>query len=91
MGRTRAQDRAILAPTAFCGNVGESQALKPVLAGVPQKAAAAFGRLCVETRSRCLTNCWHTAAAFGRLCVETFKNTVKNCAEVSSRLRAAVC
>ena len=52
MGRTRAQGRAILAPTAFYGNVGESQASKPVLAGVWREAAAAFGRLCVETSSK---------------------------------------
>ena len=54
MGRTRAQGRAILAPTAFYGNVGESQASKPVLAGVWREAAAAFGRLCVETFSYAL-------------------------------------
>ena len=53
MGRTRAQGRAILAPTAFYGNVGESQASKPVLAGVWREAAAAFGRLCVETKAHC--------------------------------------
>ena len=33
--------------------------------------AAAFGRLCVETRSNPMARAKHHAAAFGRLCVET--------------------
>ena len=34
-------------------------------------AAAAFGRLCVETDHLILLILWAVAAAFGRLCVET--------------------
>ena len=33
--------------------------------------AAAFGRLCVETRGGAITENEELAAAFGRLCVET--------------------
>ena len=36
-----------------------------------EKEAAAFGRLCVETRYPCPGNAALKAAAFGRLCVET--------------------
>ena len=36
------------------------------------KGAAAFGRLCVETRKLVLVLVACEAAAFGRLCVETF-------------------
>ena len=36
--------------------------------------AAAFGRLCVETRGQAYRTGRWIAAAFGRLCVETWKN-----------------
>ena len=54
-------------------------------------AAAAFGRLCVETT---LAEKWLSilvAAAFGRLCVETVGISSKHFGYGGSRLRAAVC
>ena len=36
--------------------------------------AAAFGRLCVETKVKMTEKCVESAAAFGRLCVETLSN-----------------
>ena len=44
--------------------------LKPFLI-----AAAAFGRLCVETRLFRQCRCRPYAAAFGRLCVETLNHS----------------
>ena len=48
--------------------------LKPadLCAGKQSSAAAAFGRLCVETRGHLAHLSRKNAAAFGRLCVETF-------------------
>ena len=54
-------------------------------------AAAAFGRLCVETNSRFARISWALAAAFGRLCVETSNISDRAATTTSSRLRAAVC
>ena len=53
--------------------------------------AAAFGRLCVETRLESDTVSWVHAAAFGRLCVETAACATSWSRKNSSRLRAAVC
>ena len=54
-------------------------------------AAAAFGRLCVETFNRSSIKLNKLAAAFGRLCVETAVVAVRSLATGGSRLRAAVC
>ena len=62
-----------------------------VLSEVEIKKAAAFGRLCVETRSRLWIQERWIAAAFGRLCVETTTQTAQIQTAVGSRLRAAVC
>ena len=53
---------------------------------------AAFGRLCVETRSLDeIAVSRSDPAAFGRLCVETNINNVLYKTPIASRLRAAVC
>ena len=54
-------------------------------------AAAAFGRLCVETVGVVIPNLLEWAAAFGRLCVETPVQSTKEDLDAGSRLRAAVC
>ena len=55
-------------------------------------AAAAFGRLCVETIcAQWPGRRWRQAAAFGRLCVETTAMPASERSARGSRLRAAVC
>ena len=54
-------------------------------------AAAAFGRLCVETLGYFKKVGIKSAAAFGRLCVETTLYLLNVFAKLRSRLRAAVC
>ena len=53
--------------------------------------AAAFGRLCVETREFKQSIGSIMAAAFGRLCVETIITLKSLSSILGSRLRAAVC
>ncbi len=53
--------------------------------------AAAFGRLCVETRNPDVAWVQSWAAAFGRLCVETELAKKNFNFKINSRLRAAVC
>ena len=52
---------------------------------------AAFGRLCVETRTKLSIKKGTVPAAFGRLCVETATCMVLISGLFASRLRAAVC
>ena len=52
---------------------------------------AAFGRLCVETKSVTERIDKRNPAAFGRLCVETNMRKTKDNRKDTSRLRAAVC
>ena len=54
-------------------------------------SAAAFGRLCVETKLRKSKTHLKFAAAFGRLCVETSTMINDIFSWFGSRLRAAVC
>ena len=53
--------------------------------------AAAFGRLCVETKVGVFDYLASEAAAFGRLCVETVALNPEGGVKACSRLRAAVC
>ena len=62
-----------------------------ILLTLPPLHAAAFGRLCVETRHQ-KDRVWiPSAAAFGRLCVETLILIFRITSGRRSRLRAAVC
>ena len=56
-----------------------------------QQEAAAFGRLCVETKGTEIIGFMNRAAAFGRLCVETEEELAQKTPVLRSRLRAAVC
>ena len=66
-------EKAVLySRSRFSWELSEIGAAKPDGARLLREAAAAFGRLCVETSVRAYV--WDNigAAAFGRLCVETF-------------------
>ena len=67
--------------------------LKPIVDGKADvmQMAAAFGRLCVETRSITTDKLNVNAAAFGRLCVETRSQSKIEGSYRCSRLRAVVC
>ena len=55
----------------FSWELGEVGAAKPDGARLLREAPAAFGRLCVETKSKVSSAVQTNPAAFGRLCVET--------------------
>ena len=67
--------------------------LKPAYTVIISQAsqAAAFGRLCVETRAAKRVGLGDFAAAFGRLCVETNLPFTSPLKLGGSRLRAVVC
>ena len=65
-------EKAVLySRSRFSWEPSEIRAAKPDGARLLREAAAAFGRLCVETTSAPPLGTVTLAAAFGRLCVET--------------------
>ena len=65
-------EKAVLySRSRFSWELSEIGAAKPDGARLLREAAAAFGRLCVETAAAPTKSPAPNAAAFGRLCVET--------------------